>query len=149
MPLPVLTAVAQTIQTAIAPVFLLAGIGAILNVMVGRLARVIDRVRALEELQTVAPADPAAPRRRWELRLLDRRMRVINLAIYLIVGAAVMTCLVVATMFVAEIIHWQIGRWVALFFILAMLLLISGLVSFLVEVHISLRSNRVRREFLD
>jgi hypothetical protein len=42
---PYLSTVADTIQSAIAPVFLLAGIGAILNVMVGRLARIVDRAR--------------------------------------------------------------------------------------------------------
>src|SRR5688572_9203537 len=47
---PYLSTVADTIQSAIAPVFLLAGIGAILNVMVGRLARIVDRARDLELL---------------------------------------------------------------------------------------------------
>ena len=47
---PYLSTVADTIQSAIAPVFLLAGIGAILNVMVGRLARIVDRARTLEEI---------------------------------------------------------------------------------------------------
>ena len=40
--------VAQIIQLAVAPVFLLAGIGAFLNVCAGRLARIVDRARGLE-----------------------------------------------------------------------------------------------------
>ena len=39
--------IARTIQLAIAPVFLLAGIGAFLNVIAGRLNRVVDRSRFL------------------------------------------------------------------------------------------------------
>lgn len=49
IPLPQVSLVSQTIQLALAPVFLLAGIGAFLNVCVGRLARIIDRARRVEE----------------------------------------------------------------------------------------------------
>jgi len=52
-----ITAVAHVIQLSVAPVFLLSGIGAMLAVMTNRLARVIDRARALEAKAT---ADPAA-----------------------------------------------------------------------------------------
>jgi hypothetical protein len=41
-------AVAHAIQLAVAPVFLLSGIGAILAVMTNRLGRIIDRARVLE-----------------------------------------------------------------------------------------------------
>ncbi len=37
------TTIAHQIQLAVAPVFLLAGIGSILNVLAGRLARVVER----------------------------------------------------------------------------------------------------------
>ena len=47
-PTPELTQLAQIIQLAVAPVFLLAGLGAFLNVCAGRLARIIDRSRQLE-----------------------------------------------------------------------------------------------------
>ena len=42
--------VAQVIQLAVAPVFLLAGIGAFLNVCAGRLSRIVDRARNIEPL---------------------------------------------------------------------------------------------------
>jgi len=54
--LPAISSIAQTIQLAIAPVFLLAGIGSILNVLAGRLARVVDRSRVLEERTPTAKA---------------------------------------------------------------------------------------------
>ena len=44
------TTVAQIIQLAVAPVFLLAGIGAFLNVCAGRLSRIVDRARQIEPL---------------------------------------------------------------------------------------------------
>ena len=44
------------IQHAVAPVFLIAGLGAILNVLTSRLARVVDRERQLERELTNLPA---------------------------------------------------------------------------------------------
>lgn len=43
-----ISAVAHVIQLSVAPVFLLAGIGSILNVLAHRLARVVDRARSIE-----------------------------------------------------------------------------------------------------
>ena len=49
-------AVAHAVQLAVAPVFLLTGIGAFVAVMTNRLGRVIDRSRVLEErLEVAAP----------------------------------------------------------------------------------------------
>ena len=39
----------QVIQLAVAPVFLLTGIGAFIGVFAGRLGRIVDRRRSLEE----------------------------------------------------------------------------------------------------
>ncbi len=43
------TTISRVIQLAVAPVFLLTGIGAILAVLTGRLGRVVDRFRVLSE----------------------------------------------------------------------------------------------------
>jgi len=143
-----LSTVADTIQTAIAPVFLLAGIGAILNVMVGRLARIVDRARAVEQLHPRSTG-PEHDRHVQELRLIDRRVTVINWAIFLVVSAALATCLVVALIFVARLVHINIGATVAIAFILAMLLLMSGLIFFMIEVRMSLEAIHVRKELLE
>ncbi len=143
-----LSTVAQTIQTAIAPVFLLAGIGAILNVMVGRLARIVDRARTVEQLHPRSTG-PEHDRHVWELRLIDRRVSVINTAIFLVVASALSVCLVVALMFVSELSDLHIGVVVAIAFILAMLLLMAGLVYFLIEVRLSLDAIHVREELLE
>src|SRR4249920_1281139 len=110
---PLLSTVARTIQISIAPVFLLAGIGAFLNVMVGRLARIVDRARQLEQLHPRSTG-PEHERHVFELRLIDRRISVINMAIFLCVLAAVAICLVVALLFVAELTHLRIASVIAL-----------------------------------
>jgi len=143
-----LSAVADTIQTAIAPVFLLAGIGAILNVMVGRLARIVDRARTVEVLHPRSTG-PEHDRHVWELRLIDKRVSVINWAIFLCVSAALAICLVVALIFVSRLVNFHIGPVVAVAFILSMLLLMAGLVFFLIEVRMSLAAIHVREELLE
>ncbi|OYY89233.1 MAG: hypothetical protein B7Y45_13150 [Sphingomonas sp. 28-66-16] len=145
---PAVTTIAQTIQLSLSPVFMLAGIAGILNVIAGRLARVVDRARTLEALHPRS-SGPEHDRHVWELRLLDRRMSVINTAMFLCVSSAVATCCVVALLFVAELIHLHIGPVVALIFILAMLLLVAGLIAFMIEVRLSLRATHVRVELLE
>ncbi len=145
---PGLDTVAATISAAIAPVFLLAGIAGILNVLAGRLSRIIDRTRALEALHPRSTG-PEHDRHVWELRILDRRISYINAALVLCVGSAVLVCVVVALLFVAGIVNLHIGVAVAVAFILSMLLLMIGLLLFLAEVRISLRAIHVRSELLE
>jgi hypothetical protein len=142
-PIPV-TQIAHLIQLAIAPVFLLAGVGAILNVLAQRLARVVDRARALEA--ELASYDEAARGRALcEIALLERRMRVVNLAISACTASALFVCLVVALLFVADLTEFAFGQIVAVLFIVTMLFLIVGLILFLYEIRLAMRSLRARR----
>ena len=140
--------IAQTIQLSLAPVFMLAAIGQILNVLAGRLARVIDRARILEE--RVLGPETGADRVRdiWELKLLDERMSIINAALFLAVSSAVMACVVIALLFIANIAKFHIGTWIALAFIVAVALLICCLPAFMWEVRVSLRAIHVRKDLL-
>ncbi|MBX3565994.1 MAG: DUF2721 domain-containing protein [Sphingomonas sp.] len=147
-PSPYLSTVSETIQAAIAPVFLLAGIGAFLNVMVGRLSRIVDRARQIEQLHPRSTG-PEHDRHVWELRIIDRRISVINNAIFLCTMSALVICVVVALMFVSRLANLHVGLWVAATFILSMLLLMAGLIYFLIEVRISLGAIHIREELLE
>ncbi|MEA3031054.1 MAG: hypothetical protein QOG13_2379 [Sphingomonadales bacterium] len=144
---PAVSAIAHQIQLAVAPVFLLAGIGSILNVLAGRLARVVERARQLErdfaafdeEMRAAATA---------ELVILDRRMTVVNLALSACTAAALFVCVLVAMLFIANLADIAFGRPVAWLFVLAMLLLILGLLLFLWEVRLAMRALRVRRAMM-
>lgn len=139
------SAIAHQIQLAVAPVFLLAGIGSFLNVMAGRLARTVDRARELErafatfdaELLRLATA---------ELRILDKRMTFANLAISACAGAAFFVCVLVAMLFVTNLAEVGFGRPIAWLFVTAMILLILGLLLFLWEVRLAMRALRLRRD---
>jgi hypothetical protein len=136
--------IAHLIQLAIAPVFLLAGIGAILNVLAQRLARVVDRARVLESDYGTLD-DGECARVAAELLLLDRRMRVVNHAISACTASALFVCLVIGILFVAELADIAWGRPTAVLFIAAMLLLTSGLLLFLYEIRLAMRAIKMRR----
>src|SRR5882724_325279 len=91
----------QAIQLAIAPVFLLTGIASLLGVMANRLSRIIDRARHFEgkwaELNEKALASARA-----EMVFLERRRRLASWAINFSTFAALLVCLVIATLFFEE-----------------------------------------------
>jgi hypothetical protein len=144
---PLVSDIAQNIQLAVAPVFLLTGIGSILNVLAGRVSRIVDRARSLErDFQSFQPEVRAEARR--ELIILDKRMRTVNRAIILCTLAGLFVCIVVAVLFVGELYPMRWTQAVALLFIAAMALLIAGLMLFLQEVQLALRSVRVKSALL-
>ena len=143
-----LPGLAHVIQLALAPVFLLNGIAAILTMLTGRLSRVVDRARVIEN-EFTAKDHPAHRRQVRELRILDRRIRIVNNAIVLVTASAVVLCTVVAIMFLARLAGFGFARTLAVMFALALLLLIAGLVLFLVEVRVAVGAILIRDELLE
>ncbi|MEO6580144.1 MAG: DUF2721 domain-containing protein [Sphingomicrobium sp.] len=148
MPSPGLTQLAQIIQLAVAPVFLLAGLGAFLNVCAGRLARIVDRARNLEPRILGSRGDEHARLIR-EVRLLDRRIRIVNRAIFLTVLAALLISAVVILLFSAFLTGLKFGTAIALLFIASMACTGLGFAIFLHETRLGTRSVRVRTSILD
>ena len=143
-PSPDVSAIAHQIQLAIAPVFLLAGIGAILNVLAGRLARTVDRSRSLAT-EYAGYDEAERGRATTELLLLDRRILAANRAITCCTASALFVCLVVAVLFIARPNEIGFARSIAGLFIAAMALLTAGLGFFLHEIRLATRALRLRR----
>ena len=143
-----LTHLAQIIQLAVAPVFLLAGLGAFLNVCAGRLARIVDRARSLEP-RILKSRGEEHDRLIHELRLLDRRTRVVTTAIFTTVLAALLISAVVILMFTAFLTGWKLGVAVAWLFIAAMVFTGTGFAVFLHETRLGTRAVRVRAQILE
>ena len=135
--------IAHAIQLSVAPVFLLSGIGVFLGVHTQRLARVIDRARALEQRQEHASTETERTSLDHELRMLARRGRYINRAVTSSVLSAIAVALVVALIFLSEFLHFPLAAPVSLLFIGAMLALLFGLVNFLVEVRVATQQLRI------
>ena len=140
--------IAATIQTAVAPVFLLAGIAGILNVIATRLGRVVDRSRLVESLHAGSLGDEHA-RHVGELRILDRRIKLANRATSLCVSSALTVCVVIILLFVSQLARLQVGDAIALLFVISMLLLAAGLITFLAEIQVAVRTLRVRADLLE
>ena len=86
--------VAEIVRLALAPVFLLSGIGAFLNVLAARLSRIVDRSRDIGSTVLVSRGEEH-DRSISDLKILDRRMSLISWATGLAVTSAILTCLVV------------------------------------------------------
>lgn len=139
--------VAEIVRLALAPVFLLSGIGAFLNVCASRLSRIVDRSREIEPLLL---ASRGAEHDRWvnDLKMLDRRMYLVSWATGLSVVSAVLTCLVVVLLFAANLVRTKLGTEIGWLFIASMLAIGAGFTVFLLETTIAARAVRVRSELL-
>lgn len=136
--------VAHVIQLAVAPVFLLTGVGAILSVLINRLARVVDRFRVLERHLSGSEGNQTDRNlNQTEMKILARRARLIHWAISLCTICALFICVVIATLFVGSVMGVELSDIVALLFIAAMLALIAGLLSFLREITLATGSIHV------
>ena len=146
-PVVSVTTVAEIVRLALAPVFLLSGIGAFLNVCAARLSRIVDRSRDIEPMLL---ASRGAEHDRWlaELGILDRRMHLVSWATALSVLSALLTCLVVALLFAATLTRTQFGTAIALLFIASMVTIGTGFAVFLLETRLGARQVRVRSELL-
>ena len=139
--------VADVVRIAIAPVFLLSGIAAFVNVCTSRLSRIVDRSRDIEP-KLLASRGREHDRWRGELHVLDRRMRLVSWAISLSVLSAVLICAVVVLLFSASITRMHVATAIALLFIGSMTSIGVGFAVFLVETRVGSRAVRVRSELL-
>jgi hypothetical protein len=139
--------VAEIVRLALAPVFLLSGIGAFLNVLASRLSRIVDRSRDIEPRLL---ASRGTEHDRWiaDLKILDRRMSLINWATGLSVTSAILTCLVVVLLFGANLVRTRLGTEIAWLFIASMLSIGGAFFVFLLETAVAARAVRVRSELL-
>ncbi len=125
--------ITHTIQLSVAPVFLLTALGTTLSVFAARLARIVDRARRTEarlhgEDGAIRAATVA------ELRMLERRVRLIHWALTLGTSAALLVCLLIAVAFVGYLTDARAGTPMAVLFILAMVAYVAALVCFLREI---------------
>ena len=130
----------KAIQLSVAPVFLLAGISALMSVISGRLARIVDNAR---KTKTALDADETIDEReQWNFR---RRMKLTIRAIELLTAATLLISAVVAVMFFSVISRINLTLVVVPLFISAMLLVMLASICFLREVRMA--SAQINRLF--
>ncbi|WP_067676862.1 DUF2721 domain-containing protein [Tsuneonella dongtanensis] len=140
--------IAQTIQLALAPVFVLVAIGNIMNLLSTRLGRVVDRSRALQGRhgETEGMDHDMVVR---EIRIVDRRIHLIGRALRMLVTSGLATGITVAVLFLEELFAVNLQRVAAGTFLLAVVLMMWALVLFLRETQAASEALRIPEEFLE
>ena len=135
-----ISTVAQVIQVAVAPVFLLTGIATLLGVMTSRLGRIIDRARDLPSKVVKITTVEHKQLIDSEANLLLKRSRFINLAISFATASALLICLVIMALFMGTLFDFHVSRLLAILFVICMGMLIVSLSLFFAEIFIATRS---------
>jgi hypothetical protein len=127
--------IAHLIQLAVAPVFLLSGVGLTLNMFTTRLARIVDRARALED-KPITDHEHAEELRQG-LEVLARRASYINVALTLGTVSALLVTLTVMLLFADALMTANLAIPIVITFVAAMLALTAALLVFLIEVRLA------------
>lgn len=138
-----LSTVSHVIQLAVAPVFLLTGVGAILSVLALRLGRVVDRYRVLIE------RDSHSAKNITEVRLLAKRAVWVHWSITLCTVSALLVATVIVALFIGYEFSRDPSHFVAPLFIAAMVSLIIGLICFLREIYLSTHTIELPEDLKD
>ncbi len=124
----------MAIRDAVAPVFLLTGVGSILAVLVSRLGRAVDRARVLNGM-----SEAGVLNNQVEFNIIIRRTAWIRRSIGLITLAALCVSVSIVALFVEVKLALNAPDFIALPFIAAMTFLILGLLCFLREIALASR----------
>ena len=122
----------KAIQLSVAPVFLLAGIGALMNVLSGRLVRIVDTAKQLRATREVTGSMDERTR-----RIYRQRMKLTMRAIALLTATTLLISAVVAAMFLSVVFQLNLTAVVVPLFISAMVLLMLASLCFLREVQLA------------
>ena len=137
-----LIGIGEVVRQAVAPVFLLSGVGVTLTLLTNRLARVVDRARTLERDESRTHESDMLELH-GSLFTLASRARLLSHAIALCTICALLVSMVVVTLFLGALLNFPLGAIVATLFIIAMFSFIGGLVFFLREIFVSTRALRI------
>ncbi|MFT4810634.1 MAG: hypothetical protein ACI9LX_004002 [Paraglaciecola sp.] len=140
------TDLAQVIQIVVAPVFMLTGIAGFLNVMSGRLGRIVDRARIMERRVNTIKNPEFLEQSENELKNLWRRIKLINRSIALCTASALFVCAVVVFLFLGDLLLFDLSKLIVTLFVIALFLLIFALLTFLKEVQLATRTLQMGKE---
>lgn len=138
-PISQMAGIADEIRLSIAPVFLLTALAGFTTILTGRLTRGIDRARTLAKGGDGAGAGPVAADGAANLALIRRRLRLLLWAIRCLIAASTIVCIVVILIFLGDYVLPDMSTLIAIMFILAMALIVTGLLLFFAEVGVTVR----------
>lgn len=126
-------AIVHSIQLAVAPVFLLTAVSAMIGTLAHRLARIVDRARLLNGSARPG-AEPAVEQRAMrELRLLRTRGWLVTLSIGLLTLCGFLIGLTILFLFLGQTMEFDSPIWAVSSFLAGVLCFLVALVLFFVE----------------
>lgn len=134
-----LATISHGIQLAVAPVFLLTAVSGMIGAVAGRLARIIDRARLLEDRIEAAPADNPMTAQYIELARLRRRGTLVNACIALLTFCSILIGLTIVVLFLGETTELQIYRIATFCFLSGVLFFLVALMCFFAETVLATR----------
>jgi hypothetical protein len=125
--------VAHVIQVALTPVFLLSGIGTLLNMFNTRLSRLSDHTEHVFEL--LSSEEDEAPRRKLirHLARLQRRRLMLDASVILGAVGGAATCGAAFVLFLGSLRDTAIATWLFVLFGVALGCTVCALMTFLVD----------------
>ena len=132
---PTTERLSQVIAHAMAPAFLLGAVAGFVALLMGRMNGIIDRMRTIN---AIPGNDTARAYLRSDLARLERRAKLVNKAIYLAVGSAISTTLLLMTAFVSAFFGLRHELGAGVLFLMALALMCGALVTLAREVRIAL-----------
>ena len=139
--MPEYLSISQIMQSAVTPVFLLAGIRALLSVMTGRLGRITDRLRYLQIFICKVDSDDKEILLSNRKRLISRA-KFINTSIFFCALSGLIVCIVIGSLFVGGIYQILLDGFISVAFIFSMLCLILALIFFIFEILFATKTSR-------
>lgn len=131
---PDLATVTHGIQLAVAPVFLLTAVSGLIAAVAGRLARIIDRARFLENrLEAGGVEEAKAAKMYAELQQLRRRGWLVNASIALLTFCALLIGMTIILLFLGEATDIATFKIATICFLLGVMCFLLALVCFLTE----------------
>ena len=137
---PDLSTVTHGIQLAVAPVFLLTAVSGMIAAVAGRLARIIDRARLLENrLEASGVEETRAMKMYAELQQLRRRGRLVNSCIALLTFCAILIGTTIILLFLGETSELPTLKIATVSFLSGVICFLLALVCFLAETLLATR----------
>lgn len=137
--------IAHGIQSAVAPVFMLTAVAAMIGALATRLSRIVDRARWIEErldAQRISNEDAAY----WELRRLGLRGSVVNWSIGFLVCCALFIGVTVAGLFLDMTTRAVTDSFVRWSFLGGILCFAFALICFLAETLLATHTLRFAKQ---
>nr|WP_220795036.1 DUF2721 domain-containing protein [Gluconacetobacter sacchari] len=133
MPDEAVDSVAHLIQTALTPIFMLSGIGTLLNLFNTRLARVSDHIEKANE--TLETTQEKAKRHylHQHIRHLHRRTLLLDASILLGAVGGASTCGAAFVLFLGSLRDSSVASWLVVMFGLALACTVGALATFLCD----------------